>query len=209
MISELNGSMGVKDQIDAALKMLGDVQPPEAIVTRVHQRLETTAMSQPTRSARRFLIPAAGVAMVAAVILAIFTEMHRVAENQASAVETARLVANTPPDQATKTSASATAETENAREQTPIRRPAVAWQTRRGRPRYRHIANLLSYPLTGQEKLLVRFAETAKPEDLKTLNPEYQAKVEAQQEAEFTAYLKSGSDSDAESTTQTKQSTQE
>ena len=108
MISELNGSMGVKDQIDAALKMLGDVQPPEAIVTRVHQRLETTAMSQPTRSARRFLIPAAGVAMVAAVILAIFTEMHRVAENQASAVETARLVANTPPDQATKTSASAT-----------------------------------------------------------------------------------------------------
>ena len=209
MNSELNGSMGVEDEIDAALKMLGDVQPPEAIVTRVHQRLETTAISQPTRSGRRFLIPAACVAMAAAVVLAIFTEVHRVAENQASAVETASLVANTPPAQATKMSASATAVAENARERTPIRRPAVAWQNRRERPRYRHIANLLSYPLTGQEKLLVRFAETAKPEDLKTLNPEYQAKVEAQQEAEFAAYLKSGSDSDAESTTQTKQLTQE
>jgi hypothetical protein len=135
--------------------------------------------------------------------------MHRAEENEASAIETARLVANTPLAQATMVPPSATAETENAREQTPIRRPAVAWQIRRERPRYRHVANLLSYPLTGQEKLLVRFAEMAKPGDLKTLNPEYQAKVEAQQEAKFAAYLESGSGSDAESAPQTKQSTQE
>ena len=58
----------------------------------------------------------------------------------------------------------------------------------------------MSYPLTRQEKLLVRFVQTAKPEDLQALNPEYQAKVEAEQEAEFAAYLKSGSSSNTKET---------
>ncbi|MFZ1944647.1 MAG: hypothetical protein WBG23_18070 [Acidobacteriaceae bacterium] len=201
-------SMRVENEIDAALKMLGATQPPAAILTRVHHRLEIAVGSQRAKSGRGLLIPAAGVALAALALVVIFIQSHRTSEDRVPAVETAGLVANTSLAQATKMSAPATAATENAREQTAIRRSAVA-QTGRERPRYRHIANLLSYPLTGQEKLLVRFAETAKPEDLKTLNPEYQAKVEAQQEAEFAAYLKSGSDSDAESTTQTKQSTQE
>ena len=63
----------------------------------------------------------------------------------------------------------------------------------------------MSYPLTRQEKLLVQFAQHAKPEDLRDLNPEYQAKVEAQQEAEFAAYLKSGSSSGNNGTTQNTQ----
>jgi hypothetical protein len=82
-------------------------------------------------------------------------------------------------------------------ERTDVRR------SRREHPQYRHVANLLSYPLTRQEKLLVRFVQTAKPEDLQALNPEYQAKVEAQQEAEFAAYLKSGSSSDTPATEET------
>ncbi len=53
----------------------------------------------------------------------------------------------------------------------------------------RDAANLFDYPLTHQEKLLVEFARTATPDELKELNPEYQAKVEAKQEAEFAAYL--------------------
>jgi hypothetical protein len=40
-------------------------------------------------------------------------------------------------------------------------------------------------------------------------DPEYQAKVEAQRDAEFAAYLKSGESSDAESATQSNPSTQE
>ncbi len=59
----------------------------------------------------------------------------------------------------------------------------------------RDAANLFDYPLTHQEKLLVEFARTATPNELKDLNPEYQAKVEAQQEAEFATYSKSGEDS--------------
>jgi len=72
-----------------------------------------------------------------------------------------------------------------------------------------HATNLLSYPLTRQEKLLLQFAHHAKPADLQALNPEYQAKVEAQQDAEFAAYLKSGSSFDTESATQSNDSTQE
>lgn len=68
---------------------------------------------------------------------------------------------------------------------------------------HRHAINPLSYPLTRQEELLLQFARNARPADLQALNPEDQAKVEAQQEAEFAAYLKSGSSSDTESATQT------
>lgn len=66
-----------------------------------------------------------------------------------------------------------------------------------------HATNLLSYPLTRQEKLLLQFARNAKPADLQALNPEHPAKLEAQQEAEFAAYIKSGSSSDTESATHT------
>ena len=87
--------------------------------------------------------------------------------------------------------------------------PPGVRRVRREPREYRHAANLLSYPLTGQEKLLLQFARNAKPADLQALNPEYQAKVEAQQEAEFAAYLKSGSISDTDSATQVTESTQE
>jgi hypothetical protein len=69
--------------------------------------------------------------------------------------------------------------------------PPAVRRVRQDHREYRHAANLLSYPLTRQEKLLLQFARNAKPADLQAPNPEYQAKVEAQQEAEFAAYLKS------------------
>jgi hypothetical protein len=133
------------------------------------------------------------VATIVAVFLAaIFTQTHRTQKNPASAVETVRVVANTPLAQVTGMSPSAAVETERSDEGKRL----VRYYTRRqgGRKREaRHATNLLSYPLTRQEKLLVRFVQTAKPADLQALNPEYPAKVEAQQDAEFAAYLKSGS----------------
>jgi hypothetical protein len=137
--------------------------------------------------------------MVALAILAILTQVHRTQENQASAVQTARIVANTPLAQVTGMPPSATIETERANEGKRL----VQFHTkRRSRQKREHLraTNLLSYPLTRQEKLLVRFVQTAKPADLQALNPEYQAKVEAQQEAEFAAYLKSGSGSSTKET---------
>ena len=205
MTTEHNGPMKVEDEIDAALKMLGETQPPAALVSRMHSCLETAAMSQRARSGRVLLIPAAGVAIAALVLVALFSQMHRTQRHQTSAVETARLVAATPLVQATIMSPSATAATKSPQEWKRSVQLPVERRIRHGREN-RHATNLLSYPLTRQEKLLLQFARNAKPADLQALNPEYQAKIESQQEAEFAAYVKSGSSS---GNTRTTQNTQE
>ncbi len=208
MTTEHNGPTRIEHEIDAALKMLGETQPPAEIVSRVHRSLETAVVSQRARSGRVLLIPAAGIAMAALVILAILTQSHRKQRNQTSAIETARAVAATPLARATIVPPPATAATNGSR---AGKRSVLLSAERRSRRshEYRHATNLLSYPLTRQEKLLLRFVQTAKPADLQALNPEYQAKVEAQQDAEFAAYLKSGSSPDTEGATQTTTSTQE
>jgi len=199
----------VEDDIDAALKMLGEMQPPAAIVSRVHSCLETAALSQTARSSRRWLlIPAAGLAMLTVVLVAIFVPTHRKQRHQTPAVETARLVSATPLVQAAVMSPCAMAATKSPRKGKRSVQLRVERRIHSNRG-IRHATNLLSYPLTPQEKLLVRFVQAAKPADLQALNPEYQAKMEAQQDAEFAAYLKSGSSSDTESATQTTESTQE
>ena len=208
MTGEQNVPMRVEDEIDAALKMLGETRPPAKIVSRVHHRLEAAIISQPAKPSRRFLIPAAGVAMAAVILAAIFIPMYRAQVNRASAIETARVVANTPLAQATMMPPSATTEAQRSQEGKRLVRYYTQPRSRHSRET-RHVNSLLSYPLTRQEKLLVQFARNAKPADLQALNPEYQAKVEAQQDAEFAAYLKSGRNSDAESATHTTESTQE
>jgi hypothetical protein len=200
--------MRVEDEIDAALRMLGETQPTAEIVSRVHRRLASAAMSQRARSGRVLLIPAAGMAMAALVILAIFTQTHRPQEDHAVAIETARMAITAPLAQATIVPPSGLVATKASKEGKRSVQFSTERRSRQGRE-YRHTTNLLSYPLTRQEKLLLQFARYAKSADLQALNPEYQAKVEAQQDAEFAAYLKSGSSSDTESATQTNQSTQE
>jgi hypothetical protein len=206
---EHDGRIRVEDDIDAALKMLGETQAPAALVSRVHRSLDVAAMSRSTRSSRRFLIPAAGVAMAAVALVAIHTSIHRTPDDQSSAVETARLVAATPPERATAVPPAAPVATKSFEEEKRSVQPPAVRRLRREHREYRHATNLLSYPLTQQEKLLLQFAHNAKPADLQALNPEYQAKLEAQQEAEFAAYLKSVSSSDRESATQTTEQTQE
>ncbi|MHB1960162.1 MAG: hypothetical protein ACYCO5_14205 [Acidobacteriaceae bacterium] len=204
-----DSSAKIDEEIDAALKLLSEVQPPAAMGSRVYRRLSIAApASQRARSARVLLVPAAGIAMAALALVAIFTPMHRTQRDQPSEIETARLVAATPIAQATIMHPSATAETKRLREGKRSVQLSTERRSRQSREN-RHTANLLSYPLTRQEKLLLVFARTAKPEDLQALNPEYQAKVEAQQDAEFAAYVKSGESSDAESATQSNPSTQE
>jgi hypothetical protein len=208
MNTEHKGPMSVEDDIDAALKMMGETQPPAEIVSRVHRSLEAAAISQRERPGRRFLIPAAGVAIAAMVLLAIFIQVQRTQEDRTPGVETARLASTLQLPQADVAAPSTAVETERAEEG---KRSVQFYTKRRGRQsrEVRHSANLLSYPLTRQEKLLLQFVHNAKPADLQALNPEYQAKVEAQQEAEFAAYLKSGNRSDTERAARTENSTQE
>ena len=199
MNAKHNRPMRVEDDIDAAMKLLGETQPPAAVVSRVHQRLEAAVISQRARLSRRFLIPTAGVALAALVLLAIITQTHRTQRDQTSAVEITRLVTTAPVAQETIVPSSTTIATKSSQKG---KRPVQLSFERRSRQRLesRHATNLLSYPMTRQEKLLVRFVQTAKPADLQALNPEYQAKVEAQQEAEFATYLKSGSGSGTKET---------
>lgn len=191
MNAKHNGSMRIEEDINVALKMLGEAQPPDALVSRVHESLEAAAVSRRYRSSRRgLLIPVAGVAAATLVLVAIFIPMPRTQRYETSAAQTRRVVANTPQAQVPMASPSVTVEAERASEGKRLVQYYTQTQSRRGRGT-RRVNSLLSYPLTRQEKLLLQFVHNAKPADLQALNPEYQAKVEARQKAEFAAYLKS------------------
>ena len=189
MKSEQDGPGKFDEKIDAALNLLSEAQPPAAMLSRVQRSLETAAAtSQQVRSGRRLLIPAAGVAMAALAFFAIFIQMHRTQEDRTFTVETARVATTVPAPQ--RIAAVPRGSHEG-------KRSVHLYTERRSHAnrKNRHATNLLSYPLTRQERLLVRFVQTAKPADLQALNPEYQAKVQAQQDAEFAAYLNSGGSS--------------
>lgn len=192
-------------EIDAALKMLGDVQPPAGLASRIHHSLETAAVSSKKQARWPLWVPAAGVAM-AALLLAVFLQTRSARPKQAATVQVAELRGiNSASAQFPSPSV---IQAENSHQQNEAK-PAIRRSfTARKRPTYRRVNNLMSYPLTRQEKLLLNFARHAKPEDLQDLNPEYQAQVEAQQKADFEAYLKpvSGSTTNSERTQRTQNS---
>ena len=185
----------IDEEIDAALQLLREVQPPAAMESRVHQSLEAAAAKpRRARSGGLFWIPVAGAAIMA-VLLVAFLHGDWMTAKHSHAVETAKTTTAVPARAEIAPVRTALVSTAAACKRKPAAQAVAVRRIRRKHPQYRHVANLLSYPLTRQEKLLVRFAQTASPADLQALNPEYQAKVEAQQDAEFAAYLKSGDDS--------------
>ncbi|HWF67658.1 MAG TPA: hypothetical protein VN670_10145 [Acidobacteriaceae bacterium] len=180
----------IEKEIDAALKLLNETQPPAQMASRIHLSLETTIAARgQTYRGPLFWVPAT-CAAVAAVLLLVFFQTHWTRGTQLPAVETAKIAADSVSQKI------ASSRPESAPEHSHERDASITnvhqKPHRRTHAQYRHAANLFNYPLTRQEKLLLQFAATAKPEDLRDLNPEYQAKVEAQQEAEFLAYVKSG-----------------
>lgn len=184
----------IDKEIDAALKVLSGAQPPAAMVSRIQQSLEAAAAGlQHAGSGRMFWIPAASMAIAALVSIGIFSQGRWAGRKQRPLGETAKMIVPAPASEPT-----AAAQPLVAQAQTSQRKPAAlaaVQRRRREHPQDRHVANLMSYPLTREEKLLVRFAQTASPAELQMLNPDYQAKVEAQQEAEFEATMKSTEDS--------------
>jgi hypothetical protein len=195
----------IEREIDAALKMLGGTTPPAGMTSRIHRSLEAAAAGRDRRG-WLFWVPATCAAL-AAVLLAVFFQVHSAREKLASTTQTAKMVPLTAlPDRVMAPPTLVASETFRGPKLPVMRVHSISHQQR---GTYRHAVNLLSYPLTQQEKLLVRFAETAGPSDLQALNPEYQAKVEAQQEAEFAAYLRWGSSFSDNGTTEATENTQE
>lgn len=190
--------MRVDQEIDAALRMLSEAQAPKDLTACVHHSLRTAAADQHERKAFRLWVPitCAAAALLFAAILPTYSTLGK-REN------IARMKTTTVDSAASKPHPPARVRASSARVQNVSTAIAHRKSPTGKRAAYRHAANLMSYPLTQQEKLLVVFARTAKPEELRDLNPEYQAKVEAQQEAEFAAYLKSGYSSNTQETSQT------
>lgn len=199
--------MRIDQEIDSALRMLSEAQAPKDLTACVHRSLRTAAANQHERKAFRLWVPitcAAAAILFAAMLPMYFTPGKRenIARTKTPTVDSAASKPHPPARVLANSARPQSVSTAIAQRNSPTRKRAA----------YRHVAYLMSYPLTRQEKLLVVFARTAKPEELRDLNPEYQAKVEAQQEAEFAAYLKSGNNSNTQETSetaQTNQSTQE
>jgi hypothetical protein len=182
-------------EIDAALKLLAEVPVPAAMTSRIHRSLdEAAAADGPGRFRWPVWVPAT-CAAVGVILVAVILQSPVRRGMQRAAGETVRTtVADAAPGRL-DVSHAAQHSAESSRKRGPATRMVPATVHARKFPRYQHAANLLDYPLTRQEKLLVQFARTATPAELQMLNPEYQAKIEAQQEAAFAAYVNSGSDS--------------
>jgi hypothetical protein len=177
-------------KIDAALKMLSEAQPPAEMESRIQRELNAAgSVPGKNRRGRLLWIPTGCVAAAAAVLLVFFALSSGPGTKQAPTTENAKLETVPPTPSLPASYEPKIVAPENNSEQAV---PKVRRNSHRsGRHEYRHAASLLSYPLTKQEKLLVEFAQNAKPKDLQYLNPEYQKKLEEQQKAEFAAYLKS------------------
>lgn len=188
--------MRIDQEIDSALRMLSEAQAPQDLTARVHRSLRTAAADQHERKEFRLWVPitcAAAAILFAAMLPMYFTPGKRenIARTKTTTVDSAASKPHPPARVLANSARAQSVSTAIAQRNSPTRKHAL----------YRRAANLMSYPLTRQEKLLLQFVQHARPEDLQDLNPEYQAKVEARENAEFEAYLKPVSSSTTNSGT--------
>lgn len=191
----------VEHEIHEALHFLVRVQSPESMTSRIHRSLETAASNHLRRNNRTLWMGAAGLVAGAIVVAALAIPYAR-ETGQSPASETIDVTTASRPRPAAGSSTAimtAPVSVSISHHNELAAAHSRALRHRQAHMQYRHAANLFDYPPTQQEKLLVRFVQTASPEELQTMNPEYQARMEAKQEAEFTAYVNSGNNSDTSS----------
>lgn len=194
----------MEEKVDLALRVAANPTIPVGMENRVQRRVAVAAHGDLPRRTWLLAVPASCAAL-AIVLLAVGLHWRSPRKQAVRPLETARVSSAiaTEPQQELRHSQSAPFQISA--------QPARNFKRAADHERRRHAANLFSYPLTRQERLLVEFARNAKPADLQILNPEYQAKVEATENAEFAAYLKSGDSSadETQATTPTQPTTQE
>ena len=185
--------------IDEALRLATSGQPPAGYFERLQRRIEAAPETHRARGGLWLWVPAgcAVAAIFFAVILPVL--LH------SSKPGTIALAPVSHPAQGSKESSDGfpqrlkphlVAALPGGLKPVPFKTGSKQHHAKRNKgAAKRNAANLFDYPLTHQEKLLVEFARTATPDELKELNPGYQARMEAKQEAEFAAYLKLGEDS--------------
>lgn len=185
-------------EIDAALAMMNDVQSPVDLNVRVHRHLAAYSAPQTSREVRFLGIPLAGAAM-AVILLTVFITM-REARYQRGSFAPIQTAVSSPITRATLPRPAQSNQELPTIQIVPTHIAPHKYRQRTHRARLRN-SPFMSYPLTRQERLLIQFAHTASLKDLQMLNPAYQAKLEAQQEAAFTAYIESDNRDNENATT--------
>lgn len=174
----------VYQQIDAALRAAGHAKIPAGLAERLTLRMQqTAAMSIRKGYAQRIrLLPVFSCAVTAALLMAIGLQitlrLHERRRNSALRQSDLQEIA----------------ENLNAKNQAMVKAPepiAVPVKNRinvKGKPREsrqgRHY-ELLSYPLTHQERLLLQLARTLNHKEAQSLNSGYRPAQEVKNQAEF------------------------
>jgi hypothetical protein len=214
------------DQILAALR---NATPPEDMQTRIAHRLQHAPAPSPSRL-RIFLLghtPTAawtrgaltGAAFAAAFILCATPLIQRRSSTPPSTQALAPSAMHLQPPAATNIDLPVRRTSTSESQSTPCAKPAITPQPRTAQPapfrELRADAPLQpiapshpapALPLTPQERQLVRLVRTASPAQLAALNPEIEAKRDAEEAANFQKFfpppppLSSDADTNPEST---------
>ncbi|HEX4021448.1 MAG TPA: hypothetical protein VHX63_09905 [Acidobacteriaceae bacterium] len=185
-------------RIDDALRAASHAAPAPELAQRIVLRLESAAVEDRAGRFRwpRVLVPAAGCAAVALLMVAGM-RMHERAQAGAKSAMTSRTetVAAVPGEAVPETDAEeATARRASARN---AEEDGAGLKARGSKYAARRVSRPVrqtfpdNYPLTHQERLLVQLAKTVNPAELQMLNPVYRAAQEAKEDAAFEAYLHS------------------
>jgi hypothetical protein len=201
------------EAIDKVFAVLRAAAPPEGMETRIAQRLHQHATTSNTASRLPVHLPAgstlagawwrgaisgAAAAMVAAVVF--FYAAHLLPTNPAR--QTAKLIANrgtsAPVVALARTPINSIAKEPNTHpcsRQTVLRVPPAPAPTEQRLRAETHIDTAApshpapALPLTSEERSLVQLAHTADPSQLTSLNPDAQAKLQAEDAAEFAKFF--------------------
>jgi len=193
------------DAVEKVLAALKTAAPPEGMEARIAERLRQHALAPPPAARWRNLLlgstPMAawgrgvltGAAMATLAACVVLVGQHRsqlIAVNSHSAAITRSTAVNATPVSAPLTKPCAGPSTLRVHTAVPL--PMAVPSPRLEIAHGERLASSRPAPelgLTTQERQLLRLTKIADPRQLATLNPETQAKLEAQQEAEFQKFF--------------------
>jgi hypothetical protein len=187
------------DAIDKVLAALRNAPPPEGMDARIAARLEQHAQTRPATSQWRALLTGQSLAAAwfrgavtgaAAALLAVAAvlALHHTSTPQPRQTAATPSAAHiTPVSELRATPCTSPAVLRVHRAAPAAAQPTLVAEARIDASAPSHPAPAL--PLTAQERELVRIARNGDPQQLATINPETEAKLRAQETAEFDKFF--------------------
>ena len=172
----------IDKEINAALRAVRNAEVPAGLSQRIASRMKEDAKEFSSAEKKTFhwkWLPAIEGAIAAALLLALGWHLTLGLHDRPRAAAVHHVGPPRTVVVAQNVAPANVAEPVKTIEAAPKRTVKV-------RRRSRHY-ELISYPLTHQERLLVQLARTVDPKEVQMLNPEYRAAQDAKEEAEFVA----------------------